>query len=589
MKRNLYSALLIILLAATSAGAQLPNFTWAEGSNSVGGEGIIFGGLRTDNSGNIYSVGSFAGPSLTLGAFTLTHASYNNGNNYGDMFISKQDASGNFLWAITPIGLDSISSTLPVAFNVDGSGNMVLGIDFSAGRATCALVFGNDTIFPLINGVFPGPGGYKTIISFDSNGNYLWHKVIYRNSAVGTNFNTRGVVADNAGNFIVSGAWGVSDSVPIIFDAVNLSKPYSASVADIWVIKFDPAGNVLYAITVAGNGMDVFGSLSADNNNNVYLTCGYSSDTLHVGNSYVVNSLGGGAAFPQDFAYLKLDANGNPVWIKTIPVGGAPGNGGLVTFPGAANSSGELYIASMFKGTFSFGPTTVTPSLFILKTDANGDPDWAEIIGDTARAGALSEIRIDDAGNPCLVGIFSDDSIRLNNQTYYNTAPGTATYDAFFMKTTAARSPYQVFTFGSDGADGIKIATGNNSRIILAGAYKGQSITFGNTTLTNADFPNNDIYWTAFDALTNIGAPAFANHVDFYPNPASEIITVTRENQSREEMKLTVFNILGEVEIEKTFGEDAAINLNVRQLIPGVYSIVIEGTKGISCSKFIKQ
>ena len=98
MKKIILSAVCII--AAILANAQTPTFEWAK---NMGGFGQDAGyAIALDGSGNILTTGSFAyndsvggsgdfdpGP----GTFNLTSRGYE------DIFISKLDPLGNFMWA----------------------------------------------------------------------------------------------------------------------------------------------------------------------------------------------------------------------------------------------------------------------------------------------------------------------------------------------------------------------------------------------------------------------------------------------------------------------------------------------------------
>lgn len=582
MKKNQLLLILFSVLLSGIIEAQTPTFQWATNSNAIGGEGVR---SFTDNAGNVYSYGAFSGNALTLGTFTLTHGSINNGGTYGDLFISKQDPSGNFIWAITPSAIDTILTTLATSLAVDGLGNLIAGIDFNPRNANSALLLGNDTIWPRINGVYMGSGGYKTIVAISPYGDLLWYKVIYKNSATGANFSTNYAIADNNNNFIVAGMFGISDTIPIVFDAINLPKSNPASINEIFFIKFDPSGNALYAKTVGGAGFDALSSLTADNSGNIYFGCGFSSDTLRAGNSYVVNSLGGGVIFPQDFAYGKMDSNGNPVWLKSIPVG----VNGSASFYATATQGGEFYFAGQFKvPSVNFGITTLNPCLFALKADVNGNPLWAIQIGDTVKSGNVFGVAADALDNLYLVGNFADDSIKIAGTTYFNIAPGTATSDLYFIKLNPNGGPLQSFNYGSDGTDRGYLALGQNGTSVLSGNFKGQSISFGNITLTNPDFPNNDAYWASFNSATGLSVVSEPAQLDFYPNPAEEKITINLGYVPTSCTSFTISNTAGQIVMEGCIAFSASTTVSTDELKQGSYFIKIEDEKGIRTGKFMK-
>src|SRR5688572_17920960 len=91
MKR-LVSAI-IFLTSIAHATAQSPYFHWAK---SFGGTTAQGKSISVDGSGNVYTTGYFSGTAdfdPGAGTFNLTAAGGD------DIYISKLDASGNFLWA----------------------------------------------------------------------------------------------------------------------------------------------------------------------------------------------------------------------------------------------------------------------------------------------------------------------------------------------------------------------------------------------------------------------------------------------------------------------------------------------------------
>ena len=70
------------------------NFVWAK---SLGGTGYdVSYGIALDSGGNVYTTGSFSGTvdfDPGAGTFNLTSAGT------GDIFVSKLDSNGNFVWA----------------------------------------------------------------------------------------------------------------------------------------------------------------------------------------------------------------------------------------------------------------------------------------------------------------------------------------------------------------------------------------------------------------------------------------------------------------------------------------------------------
>ena len=201
------------------------NLLWAKQFGGTSNDTPGRGGLALDNAGNIYFIGQFAGtcdfdPSSAV--FNLTS------NGKSDIFISKLDNLGNFLWAKN-FG-DTISD-FGIALKVDASGNV-----FSTG------ILGGTVDFD------PGPGIFNLtstrvdvfVSKLDSMGNFVWTKNfggIYSNEAFA-------LTIDQFGNVLTTGMFmGAVDFDPGI-STFNLT---SVGAHDIFVSKFDNGGNFIWA------------------------------------------------------------------------------------------------------------------------------------------------------------------------------------------------------------------------------------------------------------------------------------------------------------------------------------------------------
>jgi hypothetical protein len=140
----------------------------------------------------------------------------------------------------------------------------------------------------IVAGSFNLPGRVwdAYVAKFDSNGNLIWMRTL----ADGRNDNAYGVAVDNVGNIYVAGT-------------TNSFK--AATDRDIFVAKFDPAGNLLWFRTInLGAGDDIAYSIAVIQYDHVYITG-------------VTYSMGSGDTF-----FAKLSANGDVLYVMVSGMDG---------------------------------------------------------------------------------------------------------------------------------------------------------------------------------------------------------------------------------------------------------------------------
>ena len=71
------------------------------------------------------------------------------------------------------------------------------------------------------------------------------------------------------------------------------------------------------------------------------------------------------------------------------------------------------------------------------------------------------------------------------------------------------------------------------------------------------------------------------------PNPATDIITISSEIISKEEIDITILTINGEQILRGKFYDKNQIELNVSTLAKGIYLVKIQATEGVEVKKLI--
>lgn len=284
-----------------------------------------------------------------------------------------------------------------------------------------------------------------------------------------------GIVADASGNIYITGYFGDIAT----FGNKNLT---SAGSSDVFIAKYNAEGQVVWAQRDGGSNIEYGEGIAIDASGNIYIT-GYFHNTTTFG-STTLTSAGG-----IDVFIAKYDANGNILWAKKA--GDSEDDLGLAI---AADASGNIYITGIFKGTTTFGGTTLKSSgktdVFIAKIDTNGSFVWARKGGGSGNDFG-NAIAVDASGNSYVTGYFQGaatfGSITLTSIGHQN---------AFIAKYNADGEVVWAIKDGYFGC-GIKVDASGN--VYLTGYF---SDTFGSVALTSAGAA--DVFIAKYDANGNI-------------------------------------------------------------------------------------
>jgi hypothetical protein len=147
---------------------------------------------------------------------------------------------------------------------------------------------------------------------------------------------------------------------------------FGAGGFDIFLIKTDANGNIIWAKTYGGTDWDVARSVQQTSDGG-YIVAGW---TRSFGTGYY------------DIFLIKTDANGNIIWAKAY--GGTNND----TAYSVQQTSDGGYIVAGRTGSFGAGGLDI----FLIKTDANGNIQWAKTYGGTDWDEAFSVQQTSDGG-----------------------------------------------------------------------------------------------------------------------------------------------------------------------------------------------
>jgi hypothetical protein len=477
------------------------NFLWAKSMGGTSYDGVT--GIAIDRNGNVFTSGYFSDtvdfdPSST-GVTNLVSAGQH------DIFISKLDSSGNFVWAksMGGAGFDEANGVA-----IDSNGNVYTSGSFNGNAYANGTVNSTVDFDPSLTGVANLVStGYQAdifISKLDSSGNFVWAKSMGGlNMDIGTS-----IAIDASDNIYTTGTFsGTADFDPSLTGTSNL---VSMGSLDIFVSKLDSSGNFVWAKAIGGKNYDQVNGMAIDGSGNVYTTGTFYGaadfDPSLTGEFALVSAMPSDKA---DIFISKLDSGGNFVWAKSI--------GGLrdERVSGIAlDRSGNVYTTGVFNGTVDFDPSLMgttnlvsadgTTDIFISKLDSSGNFVWAKAMGG-ANVDIGTSIAIDGSGNVYTTGSFSG---TVDFDPSLTGAANLLTGDpsnVFLSKLTAAGNFVQAQQFASGSLGISKTVVDNLGNRYTVGTFGGTvdfdpSLT-GTSNLVSVG--GNDIFISKLDSRGN--------------------------------------------------------------------------------------
>lgn len=447
--------LIILAFIFTDTRSQSLRFEWVKqfgGTSLDGGTDIVL-----DASGNIYSTGFFTGTvdfDPGPGVFNLVAPP----TNEEDIFISKLDPNGNFIWAKQISGnfFDNAYS-----LKVDAAGNVyITGVFFS------------NTDFD------PGPGEYRLqssgnedafVAKLDAGGNFMWAKKFGASSFDRGN----ALSLDPQGNVVITGFFKETvdfDPGPNVFNLVAQDD------GDIFILKLTANGGFVWAKQIAGTGFQGGYGVSVSATGNVYAT-GYFAGTVDFDPGPAVFNITGPGML-NEFV-VKLDAAGNFKWAKVMG-----GNKDMYSYALALDAAENVYTTGSFDGQVDMDPgpasliftATGAEDAFVSKLDSNGNLIWARQIGGNTYESGLT-VTTDVDGN-CYVGGFFQDMVDFDPGPGVFNISSNGFSDSYILKLDAAGNFVLATGIGGDLFERIVSLKLDANKTIYAIGYFENTVDF---------------------------------------------------------------------------------------------------------------
>ncbi len=217
----IYIAFLLVLVKAIPSAAQLPRWEWAQRYGGAGGIKIGYS-IVLDENNNVYVAGSFF-DNLTIADTTINSVGFN------DIFIAKFNETGNLIWirqAGGPVHDEAISITLDSNF-IYVAGFFNFEATFEDIRLETEHTYG---IF---------------LAKYDIDGNLIW---VHYEGPGGSGSCIKGYQITGDGNchFFLTGCFSHEGFYDLI----------SIGCYDIFVVKYDTTGNLIWARQAGGSSFE---------------------------------------------------------------------------------------------------------------------------------------------------------------------------------------------------------------------------------------------------------------------------------------------------------------------------------------------
>lgn len=300
------------------------------------------------------------------GGFIVAGETNSFGAGNTDMYLIKTNSDGDTLWSKTYGGINGDYAT-SVLQNTD-SGYIVLGTTYFSSTGHIYIVktdLNGDTLWTktisnssigqciqptsdggyIILGEIDGSSYEVYLIKTDANGGVLWTNTFPYGSVFYSDYGNS-VKQTSDGGYIIAGS------------------AYSSGFPSVYVIKTDVNGVLIWSDTyAAGDGESVVQTTDGG-----FVVVGQSSSS--------------------DVQMIKVDANGNMLWIKTF---------------GGTNNDHGYSVQQTIDGGFIVGGTTAIfgtgyLDAYLIKTTSNGTLEWEKTFGGNKNDGFFSVKQIQGEG-----------------------------------------------------------------------------------------------------------------------------------------------------------------------------------------------
>ena len=413
-----------------------------------------------------------------------------NGSDW-DIFIAKYNSDGELPNSTSVITSGDVSSQYITDLVISGQSFYVTGVVAGSSSFATGVALPANTVV--------SNGNIDILIAkFDEGLTNIWAHTI---GGASIDFGS-GIAVDNSGNLYITGEFqGTANFDPSgSGTAKTLTAP--GSNGDIFIAKYNPDGELIWAHNIGGNFADAGYALEIDQSNNIYVTGTFNGSvdfdpgpgTTTIQSNPTVKSV----------FIAKYTSAGNLVWAKSII--GAETASDL-----SINSSGDIAITGYFQvnnSDFDPGPgeallpyTDNLPDGYVAVYDNSGNYKWAKSIGGPNSSLEIPERVAFAADGSVLVSGGGGGDIDFNQQGSTPYILTSVSSDAFIARYLADGTLDYAYLFGGTGADYGSYLTLDEGNLISYGRIRSPSIDFdpgsGSAILNSSSM--DDSYMVKYD------------------------------------------------------------------------------------------
>jgi hypothetical protein len=297
--------------------------------------------VTTDSSGNVYVAGG-------------TKGGLDGNTNAGvmDIFVTKYDSVGDKQWT-RQLGTKNIDGASGVA--TDSNGNVyIAGVEGDL----------EDLSNGSVQDVF--------LTKYNNVGDKQWTRQL----GTASEENAFDTATDVNGNIYVVG-----------YTVGGFDSNINAGKADLFVVKYDNAGDKLWTRQLGTEENDVAYDVATDGSGNVYVA------------GHTMGSLDGNTnAGDFDLFAVKYNSAGDKLWTRQL------GTEDYETASGVATDNrGNVYVVGYTGGALDGNTKAGLYDLFVVKYDSAGDKLWTRQFG-TISEDLANDVATDSSGNVYVVG-----------------------------------------------------------------------------------------------------------------------------------------------------------------------------------------